>query len=127
MPKIKINISDLSDFEPLPEGIYTVMIESYEERVSQNSGNPYISWTYVVIEPEEYSGRKLWDNTSLSPEARWRLGNLWKACGFESDGSEVDIDTDEMVGCTLKVLVTQAPSRKDPLRNVNEIKRYLRV
>lgn len=125
MAKIKVNISDLRDFEPLPEGVYTLMIESVEERIGQNSGQPYLNWTFVVTEPDEYAGRKLWDNTSLKPEARWRLGLLWQACGMDANGSEIDIDTDELIAATFKAYVGQEPSQKDPFKNVNNIKKFV--
>src|SRR5690606_16853317 len=79
-----------SDFEPMPAGRYIFKLVDVESKDGQRA--PYWSWQYECNE-EPYVGRKVWDNTSLSEKAAWRLGKVFAA--FEVPA---DTDTDELIG-----------------------------
>lgn len=54
--------------EPLPAGVYPCIFENTEHGKSNNSGNPMISWTLRVTDPE-YEGRFLFYHTVLNKQS----------------------------------------------------------
>ncbi len=63
------NVSEeMPELEALPSGIYNVVIENTEYRVSERSSNPMISWTFRVLD-EPYDGRLLFYHTVLNKES----------------------------------------------------------
>lgn len=48
-----------SSFDPLPPGIYTVMIGSEEQKVNSKNAGSYLMFVLDVL-TEGYSGKKLW-------------------------------------------------------------------
>ena len=76
------------DFEPLPEGIYELELESSKE--SDKNSNDYfrLDVVYGVRLPEEYEGRKLFDgfnlvhsNTQAQEIANRQFASLCRAIG----------------------------------------------
>ena len=95
---IKVDFSEVEsqDFS-LPNGPYILAVSSVEKKRSESSGNDYLSWEYKVAEGK-HKGKKVWDNTSLQPQALWRLRNLLEAMGMEIEDGEMDIDLDDLAG-----------------------------
>jgi hypothetical protein len=95
---IKVDFSEVEsqDFS-LPNGPYILAVTSVEKKRSESSGNDYLAWEYKVSEGK-HKGKKVWDNTSLQPQALWRLRNLLEAMGMEIEDGEMDIDLDELAG-----------------------------
>jgi len=65
-----MDLSDVSDDvqrEPLPAGIHECVVENHEFG-SSSSGNPMITWTLRVIEPE-YENRFLFYHTVVNKES----------------------------------------------------------
>ena len=95
---IKVDFSEVEsqDFS-LPNGPYILAVTSVEKKRSEASGNDYLAWEYKVSEGK-HKGKKVWDNTSLQPQALWRLRNLLEAMGMEIEDGEMDIDLDELAG-----------------------------
>lgn len=54
-----------SDYSNLPDGIYQLEIEASSESDKNDSSNFRLNVTHVVVEPEEYKGRKLFDGFNL--------------------------------------------------------------
>lgn len=86
-------------FEPLPPGVYHVRLVDVDASREGPSG-PYWSWEYDVVE-DGHVGRKLWNNTSLSDAALWKLDETFSAFGMGAD-----TDTDELLGKVVKAVVS---------------------
>lgn len=120
MPKLnkktaeKVAEAESSDFEPLPAGAYHCRLVDVDGSREGPSG-PYWSWEFDVLD-EEHQNRKLWNNTSLSEAAHWKLAEAFAAFGVGTD-----TDTDELLGQVCKAIVTvrtiQAGARKGQLAN----------
>ena len=108
MAPIKINFSDVEDFELLDAGVYDAVVEDIEERESQSSDYPYLNWTLVVA-GEENDGRKLWFMTSLSPKALWKLKETLLSLGMSEEDVEDDFDFDpqDFIGMDVRATVVQ--------------------
>ena len=106
---IHIDFSNVEDaFEPLPTGAYPVQVTAVEVRDGQ-SGFPYLNWTFEV-QDGEFTGRKLWGVTSLSPKALWKLKEFLKAVGEDETTlgrEDFDLDPDAYIGKTILAGVTQ--------------------
>jgi len=58
---------EMPDREPVPAGVYDCIVENTEFGPS-SSGNPMISWTFRITEPE-YEGRFLFYHTVLNKQS----------------------------------------------------------
>ena len=93
---ISINLAGVeAGGRKVPEGEYIVEVTSFEEKESSN-GNPGLSWKWKVVEGD-YKGATIWDNTSLLPQALWRLKNLLDCLGIDTSG-EVNLVAKEILG-----------------------------
>jgi len=92
---------------PLPPGYYRAAVSGCEQKISK-SNNPYILWTFGILEPEEFVGRKAFFNTSLQPQALWSLKRVLLAFGYEKEDLEgsVEFEPSDLLGveCTLAVI-----------------------
>lgn len=71
----------------VPEGEVELEVVSVEEKESKDK-NPYWAWKWKVFDGE-YKGSIVYDNTSLQPQALWRLKGLLEAMGIKvGDGKE---------------------------------------
>lgn len=81
----------------VPDGNY----RAYPEEVTQeesDDGNPYLKWKWKIVGPKA-KGALVWDNTSLQPQALWRLRGLLETLGHEIDeDDEMDLDLEELAG-----------------------------
>ncbi len=105
------------EFEALPAGIYWMSLEQVTEK--EGKAAPYWEWVFAFLENdsgEEVSG-KLYENTSLSPKARFRLKAM-----FDGFGVDPNTDTDELLGTCVWVRVgtevARQGARQGKLRNV---------
>lgn len=83
-------------FEPIPAGIYNVVIEKTELKFtseqSKTPGAPMISWTYNVLDGE-FAGRKLFNNTVLHLSfGQAMLKKTIMCAGLEVDMKNFDIE-----------------------------------
>lgn len=122
MPKIPINPADIpTESSPLPDNIvYTAVIRelSIADKVDKN-GNSYLKAVLEIIEPDDFRGKKLRDNyiglpSDVEPnmDARQRQRALENGVRFArllaSAGHHKpapDIDTDSLLGETVKVTI----------------------
>lgn len=101
---------ELGDFAPIPEGYYSVCIESTVRKPQKNVANGDYLVVVYVINDGDYKNRKLFDNLNLwhnkSPDAvEIAERTLAQICRVV--GKEQITDTDELVGCNLSVRVEQ--------------------
>lgn len=96
-------MKDVEGKRPLaPEGEHLVKVVSVEEREGQNA--PYFAWEYEIV-GGKHEGAKLWNNTSLAPQALWNLRGTLEALGIEIPDDDMDLDLDDVVGKTCIVTV----------------------
>jgi len=95
---IKVDFTgvEVNSFD-VPDGAYVLAVSSVTQKKSQESGQPYLSWEFKVDEGR-YKGRKVWDNTSLQPQALWKLRNLFECMGMDIDDGEFEVDLEELQG-----------------------------
>lgn len=101
MGSMNINFADVEDsFQVMPEGLYPVVVEKVEIRESKSSDNPYLNWELTITDGE-HEGRKLWQITSLSPKALFRLKDQFLALGvIEGDEEDFPIEWDDDISIT---------------------------
>jgi hypothetical protein len=92
--------------EALEEGTYAGRLTSVIAKPAASSGNPMWVWEFEVID-EPYVGRKLWVNTVLTEKAMWKVGEMFNAFGVPTD-----TDTDELIGETCLLQVSQQVIQK---------------
>ncbi|GHC61356.1 DUF669 domain-containing protein [Limoniibacter endophyticus] len=115
------------DYAELPNGIYQLEIEASEVAQTKTGSGTILKTTNVVIEPEEFKGRKIFNNYNLeniNPQAQEigqkQFASLCRAIGLQS----VD-DSEELHFRAFTVKVGLGKPSKDgqhPARA--EIKRY---
>lgn len=126
----RVNFSDVDGdgFEALPSGTYHVKITDGELREAgenaKNPGSQYINWEFTV-QSGDLANRKLWTNSSLLPQALFRLKQMFKATGHWDDedlnADDFNFDIDDAIGLDLKVVVT---TRMYEEEKQNDIKRF---
>jgi hypothetical protein len=117
VPRVTVDFSDVEEFEPLPKGEYTVIVDKVEYREAQDQDKyDYINWELVVTEEGEFKGRRLWFISSFSPKALWRFKQILENLGLFEDELEVDYDeesnlvtTPELAGVPALAGVSQRP------------------
>jgi len=69
----------------IPDGEYLLEVVSCEEKEGRESGAIYLAWKWKVAEGA-YKGSTVYDNTSLTAAALWRLKRLLEAMGVQAEG-----------------------------------------
>lgn len=115
MSKVSLptNLEDIEaggSFDALPADTYTLEIDNVEQKVSPSSGNDYLSMTLKVIDHEEFTGRKVWDNISLVEQALFKLKQISLSAGIDI---ATDFDTEDFLGAVVTAVVDQEPSTKE--------------
>ena len=110
-PGIHLDFSEVedSDFEPIPAGIYTGVIDEIEERESKSGPHPYLNWTLIIGGDGEFSGRKLWMMTSFSPKALWRLRDtlIGLGCDAKKLKQKFEFDPVNYINVPVQIEVSQ--------------------
>ena len=89
----------------LPEGEHTLEVAEIKEKMSRDD-NPYLAWKWKVPSGD-YKGTMVYDNTSLQPQALWRLKGLLEALGVDVDNGKQGINFGELTGKTCKVEIAR--------------------
>ena len=116
-------------FEPLPEGEYTVKVDSTDLKPTRSGTGQYINVELVVLGPK-YQGRKLFTRYNIindSMEAmrigRQQIKSLMTASGMTQEQINQFNDTDQLLGLTCNVLVG-IDEGNEQYGAQNRIKRY---
>lgn len=103
-----------SGFDPIPAGTYHLRLRDVDSD-RQGAAGPYWSWEFEILD-EGFTGRRLWNNTSLAENALWKMNETFKAFG-----AGMDTDTDDLCGMVVRGVVEQrvieAGSRKGEIGN----------
>ena len=87
----------------VPDGTYRVeVVEITEEESSE--GHAYLKWKFRVVEGDS-KGAILYENTSLQPQALWKLKGLLEVLGEEVPDSVMKLDLADYVDGQLTVEV----------------------
>jgi hypothetical protein len=89
----------------VPDGTYAVEVEAVNLEEGEDSGKEYLKWE-MRITKGKHKGVKLYDNTSLQPQALWKLKSLLIAMGEEVPDSTMELNPQDYVGKTLEVETT---------------------
>jgi len=119
MPLITINLDDVKELEVLPADTYECAVQ--EAEVKQGKKAAYIKWT-LCISNGEYTGRLVFNNTSLAPDAQFALKRFLEACKFE--WGKKDFETSDVIGyaVNVKVAVKEYEGKAQ-----NEVKGFMSV
>lgn len=120
------NEDEGSGFNPIDSGRYRATVFEISREVGKNSGKPYLKWCFQICEGEPFAGRRLWDNTSLSDNAKWRLVQVLKACGIDVPKGRLQLNPNDLLGKELILTVGLEPDEyandrdgtTDQMRNV---------
>lgn len=115
---LNLDFSNVPSREPLDEGVYSLRIANAEEKVS-STGNPMLSVEFDVQGVE--GNRKLWDNYVLIDKCLWKVQELFKALGIDTD-QIVTMEPNELIGYEVQAKVVQEDYNGD---TVNRIKKIL--
>ena len=93
---------------PVADGTYLARPTKASEDEGSDSGQPYISWKWKIKEKGPAEGAVVWDNTSLQPQALWRLRTLLECLGYEVPDGLMDVPyeeicEDEEVECYIEI------------------------
>ena len=58
-----------SEFSPIPDGSYQVIVDKVKLSYSKNSGNPMLEWTLKILGPS-CQGRLLWKYSAITEKKR---------------------------------------------------------
>lgn len=115
-------INTENQYDALPPGEYEVIVTESDLRENSKGTGHFLAITLDVQAPEQYRGRKLWNNITVSHQSakaqeigKQQLAQLVKACGFETIS-----DSEQMHG--IPVIATVKKQKDDPTRN--DVKGY---
>ena len=138
MVKVNLANQEMRTFDPVPAGVYRVVVDQCEERESQMSGNANIFWLFRINDVLNTRGsdgavglidRTIMHGTSLQESALWNLYRTLVALGEDPDqlqGGEFELETDGYVGkeCVVTVRIRdyqgQPQNQVVNLRALNE-------
>lgn len=104
-------------YEP---GVYQVRIIKVEDKVGQNSGNPYLRVTFETVGEKVFEIKNNYFSTEKSLSI---LLNLLSAIGLYEKGTsteDLNIDNNDLLGCNLKLELVLGEENENG-------KRYLEV
>jgi hypothetical protein len=89
----------------VPDGVYSVKVaQAPTKEEGSESGEAYLSWKFAITKGKQ-KGATLYDNTSLQPQALWKLKSLLEAMGEEVPDSTLRLVPSEYVDRELNVEV----------------------
>ena len=88
----------------VPEGNYTCKVIEVTYETGENSGQPYLKWKHQVATGPAKGGT-LYDNTSLQPQALWKLKGLLECMGIAVPAGKMKLMLPQYVGKTVGVEV----------------------
>lgn len=92
--KTMIDFTGVEARKMIPEGDHELKV--VEATLEDGEEHPYIAWV-MEVQKGPAKGGKLYDNTSLSPKALWRLRTLLEAMGIDVPEGKMAVDLKEWV------------------------------
>ena len=116
---VNLNFSSVPSRDPVPKGIYTLVISKVEATTAKSSGNAMIAVTFDVDGTES---NKVFENCVLTEKGLWKLQALMSALGYDVEKDLESFDEQEMVGQAVKAKIIVEDYEGSP---VNRIKKYM--
>jgi hypothetical protein len=127
MPQLNETYASGIDEQPqsvgvLEPGVYEAVLVEVVAKPGKVA--PLWSWRYEVAPGQVGEGRTMFNNTSLSEEARWKMKET-----FDAFGVPANTNTDRLLGQRVKLLVAKviAQQGKRQGRFVNEIQEVMPI
>lgn len=109
MPRLNVDLSEAQSMKPIPEDTYLCTVGEISEPQS-GPKSTYIAVTYVVSEGE-YEGRQLFQNLPITGKGAGIFADFYaKVTGEDvdvDDLDDLDVDTDDLIGQEIGVVVGQ--------------------
>lgn len=107
MPKrVAVDFSDIPTNEPVPAGMYTIVVENVEwrqskDKIDEDTGNlsEYLNWELAITDGD-FANRRLFTITSLKKKALWKLRSVFTNLAVDYDpdrGMEIDDDSNQVI------------------------------
>jgi hypothetical protein len=101
----------------LPNGRYYFRVVDADVETS-NAGNSMIEFKARNVKTDGTEGRAVYGRLVFTEKAMWRVDQFVAACGkHPGKGTQVEIDTDEMIGWEFEADVEITKDNKDRDRN----------
>lgn len=117
---IKVNFSAADTREPIPTGLYNVVIQEIDVKPSSKSEFPYLN-VKMVISEGEFEGHILYSNVSTHPKAAFKMKEFLVATGVDATAleDEIDINEEELIGADLTVSVIVGQYNGKPKNDID--------
>ena len=99
---IRVDFTGVETASVVPEGEYIASISS--GALEEGDKGEYIAWELAIVDGK-YKGKKLYQNTSLTPQSLWATKRFLECAGLEVPDGTYDIDIEEMVDMQIGIVV----------------------
>ena len=125
MVKVRVNFSEVTEFEAIPSGVYECVLTSIEQVKprSAESEHDMIVWGFTIA-GGPFDNKKLRMNTSLAPKALWKLFQVLRSFGVNvsKKDQEQAFELDPLVGTRVKAVVVEKSYQGSPRNDITDIK-----
>ena len=111
--KVNVSLDDVKELQPVPAGNYVCRV--VEGEVKEGPKGKYISWKLEISEGD-FAGQTQYYNTSLVPEAQFKLKQFLQACNFE--WGKASFDTADVACSEVIVKVVMEDYQGEPKNKV---------
>ncbi|MBO5198041.1 MAG: hypothetical protein J6B85_05915 [Lachnospiraceae bacterium] len=117
---------DGEDLEPLPEGDYDFVVESFERGRSKGEGKlPPCNMAILKIRIQgKERNIQITENLVLHTKMEWKLSQFFRSIGAKEEGQRVAMNWSIVPGASGRALVKQKPGLKDPAKMYNYIDKF---
>ena len=107
---VGINLDEIKELQPVPSSQYVCEVKKIEAKVARETGNPMISWQFMIIEGEYKGMAPFFFNTVLLEQSAFSLKDLLTKLDVEWE-MEGKICVFESMDCMKKPIVVIARKR----------------
>lgn len=114
MSKVVFDFTEAKEIDrtPVPPGVYIATIDAtyaQEVKTGREKGTPYVTLGFVIVDPEEYRGKVLFNNYMLAGPGSGNARQLLRNLGFYDDsyGNMFTFNTNELHGIEVKIRVRE--------------------
>ncbi len=121
--KAQFNFADVEDkdFEPVPEGEYTVNLFDVEQKETRNGDDMYV--LILKIAEGDQKGKNLFLNLPVMKTTLWKIKQSLQAFGMEIPKSAVDVDFDNLMGKQCLAVVAEREYNGNIYADVKQLKK----
>ena len=101
---VGINLDEIKELQPVPTDQYLCQVKKIEPKEARETGNPMISWQFMIIEGEFKGMAPFFFNTVLLEQSAFSLKDLLTKLGVEWE-MEGKICVFESLDCMKKDIV----------------------